>query len=429
MNRLEELYKVFLKYPKISTDTRKEIKDTIFFALSGDNFNGNAFAKSALEKGARLVVIDDEAFNCGNNCFLVKDTLAALQELALYHRNKHPVPIVGITGSNGKTTTKELISSVLGTTINIVATEGNFNNHIGVPLTLLRITNHTELAIIEMGANHIGEIADLCKIAQPNIGIITNIGKAHLEGFGNFEGVIKAKNELYQYLEKNNGFALVNADDDLLMDLSKNLERFTYGNPQADIKGHTTKTNPTLELEWAYGEKSYLLKTQLYGRYNFPNIMAAVATGIYFHINPEMINASISNFIPENNRSQKTETAENSIILDAYNANPVSMSEAIKSFKDYTSQSPWLILGDMFELGESSDEEHKHILELIEKLGFEQAILVGKDFYKLKGSAKYIFCQTTGDASQYLTDHKIINANILIKGSRGMKLEILLNLL
>jgi len=426
MNRLKELYKVFLKYPKISTDTRKEIKDTIFFALSGDNFNGNTYAKSALEKGAHLVVIDDEAFYCGDNCFVVNNTLTTLQELALLHRKKYAIPVVAITGSNGKTTTKELISSVLGATINIVATEGNFNNHIGVPLTLLRISDQTELAIIEMGANHIGEIAALCKIAQPNIGIITNIGKAHLEGFGDFEGVIKAKNELYQYLEENNGLALVNVNDALLMDLSKNLERFTYGNRQADMKGRLTNTNPTLELEWAYAKKSYPLKTQLYGRYNFQNIMAAVATGIYFHINPEIINVSISNFVPGNNRSQKIETVENSIILDAYNANPVSMTEAIKSFNDYAPQNPWLILGDMFELGKSADEEHRHIVELIDKLGFEQVILVGKDFYKLKGSTKYICCQTTGDALKYLTNHKITDANILVKGSRGMQLETLL---
>jgi UDP-N-acetylmuramoyl-tripeptide--D-alanyl-D-alanine ligase len=426
MKRLKELYKVFLKYPKISTDTRKEIENTIFFALSGDNFNGNAYAKPALERGARLVVIDDEAYYCGENCLLVNNVLTTLQGLALLHRKKHPIPIVGITGSNGKTTTKELISSVLGSSKNSIATVGNFNNHIGVPLTLLRITNQTELAIVEMGANHIGEIAALCKIAQPNIGIITNIGKAHLEGFGNFEGVIKAKNELYQYLDENNGLAIVNANDALLMDLSKNLQRFTYGNRRADMKGRLTKTNPTLELEWAYAKTSYPLKTQLYGRYNFQNIMAAVATGIYFHIRPEMINVAIANFVPGSNRSQKIETAENSIMLDAYNANPVSMTEAIKSFNDYAPQNPWLILGDMFELGKSADEEHRHIVELIGKLGFEQVILVGKDFYKLKGLTKYICCQTTGDASQYLTDNKITDANILVKGSRGMQLETLL---
>ncbi|HEY9113705.1 MAG TPA: UDP-N-acetylmuramoyl-tripeptide--D-alanyl-D-alanine ligase, partial [Bacteroidales bacterium] len=378
---IEELYAHFRKYPVISTDTRKDVKDTIFFALSGGSFNGNQFAKTALKKGAALAVVEDPHFyKKGGKYFLVDNALETLQQLAVYHRSFYKNPLVAITGSNGKTTTKELIAAVLGTTYRTTATQGNYNNHIGVPITLLQLTNKTEIAVIEMGANHQGEIANLCEFAKPGFGMITNIGKAHLEGFGSYEGVIKAKNELYDYLRKSKGQVIVNADDPLLMQLSEEIDRQTYGCEKADIQGEITSFKPFLHIKWKKDKTVYEIETALYGSYNFYNIMAAISVGCFFKISPAKINQAIANYIPTNNRSQQFVTKKNKIILDAYNANPVSMAGAINSFKAFEPENPWLILGDMFELGDSSIEEHKKIIELLVEKEFENVLLVGKVF-------------------------------------------------
>lgn len=429
MGNIQQLYKYFLQHPIVSTDTRSDVSDSIFFALSGENFNGNRFAEQAIQKGAKLAVIDDKDYFKGDGYFIVEDVLTALQDLARVHREKNKIPLLGITGSNGKTTTKELISAVLSTSKSIISTRGNLNNHIGVPLTILRIKPETEIAVVEMGANHIGEIKLLCTIAQPDAGIITNIGKAHLEGFGSLEGVIEAKSELYQSLKSTDGKAFVNTDDELLLKLSSDLNRLTYGTSNSDITGQVRSLNPFLSLSWNYGNKHFLLDTKLYGKYNFSNVLAAIAVGIFFGIEPEKINKAISLYIPENNRSQQLATATNKIILDAYNANPVSMSEAIKSFSEAEFVNPVLILGDMFELGKAAPEEHLKVIQQLSSSGFEKVILVGKEFYELRNSGNFVFLQTTKDAKKYLKENSIKNSSILIKGSRGMKLETLLTFL
>ncbi len=423
MKDIFELYQHFLKYPHISTDSRADIENTIFFALKGDNFNGNLFAETALKKGAKLAVIDDKKFYKGDQSFLVEDTLTALQELACHHRKQNPIQVIGITGSNGKTTTKELVAAVLRTTYNISYTQGNLNNHIGVPLSLLEIRNSTELAIIEMGANHIGEISQLCQIAQPDIGIITNIGKAHIEGFGSFEGVIKAKGELYKFIQSKQNEVIVNADDKLLMQLSNGLNRFTYGISQADLEAKLVRTTPYLNIKWSFKEQEFVCRTGMYGQYNFYNILAAIALGLRFDISPDKINKAIELYKPDNNRSQQLKTESNQIIMDAYNANPVSMKEAILSFKEFNPENPWLILGDMFELGHISLNEHQLIIDLLKEESFEKVLLVGNDFYQLKDTNSFISFETTEEAMDYLAENTIRDASILIKGSRGMQLE------
>lgn len=428
MKKIKELYNHFLLSDGVTTDSREDVTNKIFFALSGDNFNGNKFVDDALKKGAKLCVIDDPSYKTDNKCIMVPDVLIALQELARHHRKKKPATVFAITGSNGKTTTKELISSVLSNYTDIISTQGNFNNHIGVPLTLLKIKPKTKIAVIEMGANHIGEIEQLCKIAEPDVGLITNIGKAHLEGFGSFDGVVCAKNELYNYLKSNNGKVIVNNDDDLLADLSKNLPRFTYGTNNANVEGEIIEYKPFLKIRWAGNEKISECNSRLYGKYNFDNIMAAIATGLFFNVPAKMINKAIENFVPQNNRSQQIKTNSNSIIMDAYNANPTSMSEAIVSFTEYDFKDSWLILGDMFELGEYSINEHQLIVDLLLQKGAENVILVGKEFYQTR-SHNFLKIITTGEAITYLSTNKIKNANILVKGSRGMKLEELLDVL
>lgn len=426
---IEELYSLFLKYPYISTDSRKDVKDSIFFALSGDSFNGNQFAKNALKKGAVLAVIDDpQFFKKGKKYFLVDNVLEILQQLAAYHRSFYTKPLLAITGSNGKTTSKELIASVLGTSFQTKATQGNYNNHIGVPLTLLQIKKDTDIAVIEMGASHQGEIEKLCELAKPGYGIITNIGKAHLEGFGGYEGVIKGKSELYKYLEKTTGKVIVNADDPLLMKLSAGINRKTYGSKVADIMGEVTAFKPFLHIRWKKGKSVYKIETALYGEYNFPNIMAAISIGYLFHVPPEKINQAIAGYIPTNNRSQQFVTPKNKVILDAYNANPVSMAGAIRSFKAIAPENPWLILGDMFELGEASQEEHVKIVELLKDIGFKNVLLVGEVFFSLKNLSGYTSFQTTSGLYKYLSKHELKKAEILVKGSRGMALEKLLPL-
>lgn len=428
MEHIHTLYNIFQQWPKVSTDTRKEVANTIFFALSGDQFDGNLFADLALEKGARIAVVDDARVVKSDRYFLVDDVLDTLQLLAQHHRLQHPIPLIGITGSNGKTTTKELIAAVLQSEKKICYTKGNLNNHIGLPLSLLEIESDTQIAIIEMGANHRGEIAQLCQIAQPDLGLITNIGKAHLEGFGSLEGVIAAKNELYTHIRNSAGKLFVHADDALLMSLSEHIPRFTYGTVQADLTARLKSAIPGLCVDWWYQGAEYSCETQLYGSYNFPNILAAIAVGAYFGISPQHINEAIKNYLPANSRSQQLQTASNKIILDAYNANPVSMEQAIRSFHACQYTRPWLILGDMFELGAGSQEEHLLITELLIKLGFEKVILVGKEFAGLHGHP-FLSFTTTDDTLRYLYNNIIKDAHILIKGSRGMQMEKLLKYL
>lgn len=420
---------MFRSCGKVSTDTRQEVKDSVFFALSGENFDGNIFAEDAIAKGAKAVVIDNPDLQLNYAHILVDDVLLALQELAVQHLKSLTAKILAITGSNGKTTTKEIISSVLQSEKNIVATKGNLNNHIGVPLSILNIKEDTEIAIIEMGANHIGEIKRLCEIATPNVGIITNIGKAHLEGFGSFEGVLTAKNELFQAIKSAKGEIILNSDDKLLGDLAIGINSFSYGTTNSDVMGRIIQTNPTLVVEWLWNSKKYLIKSNLYGSYNFPNIMAAIASGLYFGINPVNICRAVEGYKPDNNRSQQLKTKKNKLILDAYNANPVSMANAISSFRDYGADSPVLILGDMFELGESSRDEHLKVIDILTSMGFDEVYLAGKEFHGLKETNTFKSFATSAELKNYLTNNTLENKNILIKGSRGMKLESLLDIL
>ena len=428
MQKIKELYQHFLLSDGVSTDSRKDVTNKIFFALSGDNFNGNKFATDALNKGAKLCVIDDASLIINDQYFLVTNVLDALQELARHHREKSSAKVFAITGSNGKTTTKELISSVLGDYTDVISTDGNYNNHIGVPLTLLKIKATTKIAVIEMGANHIGEIHSLCEIAQPDVGLITNIGKAHLDGFGSLDGVISAKNELYRYIKVNNGKAIVDSDDKLLSDLSKDLERFTYGIKNADLVGEMIDNKPYVKFSWKSNEKEYECNTQLYGNYNFYNLMAAIATGLYFNVPDEVINKAITNYIPQNNRSQQLKTKTNHIVMDAYNANPASMKEAICNFVEQEFKNSWYIIGDMFELGDYAMNEHQLITDILVKENAKNVILIGKDF---SNTQDHIFLKfvTTNEAKVYLSKNQIKNSSILIKGSRGMELEKLLDVL
>ena len=425
MKKTEQLYKLFLQYPNISTDTRKELNNSIFFALSGENFNGNKFALEALNKGAVIAVVDDRSYLVAgdNRYFFVEDCLIALQDLALFHRRHFSIPVIAITGTNGKTTTKEAIARVLASEKKIVATEGNFNNHIGVPINLLHINRETEVAVIEMGANHPGEIGSLCKIVEPTHGLITNIGKAHLEGFGSMQGVIETKKELYNFVKKNGGTLFVNKEDQLLMSLSKGIHRFTYGKTDADFNVQLLSAQPSLQLQWQENNKKYTVESQLYGSYNFYNLAAAIAIGRFFGILVGHVVHALSGWETRNNRSQQLETGHNHIILDAYNANPDSMLLAITDFAEHAFAKPVLILGDMFELGEAAAKEHEFILTLLDKYKFQDVMLVGKEFVKTTvGGSRKTFV-STDEAAKYLQKYPIRNSQILIKGSRGMQLE------
>ena len=355
---ISDLYSVFRKHNQVSTDSRQIIPGSIFFALKGDNFNGNKYAKAAIEAGAVCAVIDEAEYE-SKHTFLVDDVLEALQQLALHHRKQFVIPVIAITGSNGKTTTKELTNAVLSQHFHVTATKGNLNNHIGVPLTLLGITNETEIAIIEMGANHRGEIASLCEIANPTHGLITNIGKAHLGGFGGYEGVIKAKGELYNFLRENNSIAFVNHDNPLLMKLSEGMNRVGYGtNKGLFASGRVNGNTSNLELDWISEKGIVRIKTNLIGDYNFENVMAAICIGSDLGVPCEKIKTTISSYNPSNSRSQAMKTGRNSIVLDAYNANPSSMKAAIENFIKLEATHKMVILGDMLELGDESLDEH-----------------------------------------------------------------------
>jgi UDP-N-acetylmuramoyl-tripeptide--D-alanyl-D-alanine ligase len=428
---IEKLYGLFLECKqKICTDTRKIEPGSIFFALKGGNFNANEFSIKAIEEGCAYAIVDEELY-AGNKRFLVEDVLQTLQQLANYHRKQLNIPCIAITGSNGKTTNKELIHAVLSKKYKTLATVGNLNNHIGVPLTLLSLTRSHEIAIVEMGANHQGEIDMLCKIAEPDFGLITNIGKAHLEGFGGIEGVKKGKSEMYRYLAPKRGKVFVNGDDEVLMDLAKSNEIITYGEQTfLDVIGKPFSTDEFVSFKWTIqsGEKDWnkkpLVRTQMLGHYNFINLLCAACVGNYFNVDEKLINEALSEYSPKMNRSQLEKTSSNTLILDAYNANPSSMKAAIENFAELKADNKVLIIGDMFELGEYSSEEHKKIIDLIRSKKLQNVILIGKEFSKAAGHDYKTFLSTE-DCLDYLKEHRPKENTILIKGSRGMKLEIL----
>ncbi|KQR72753.1 UDP-N-acetylmuramoyl-tripeptide--D-alanyl-D-alanine ligase [Pedobacter sp. Leaf176] len=427
---IEKLYNLYLANPSISTDTRSIKRGSIFFALRGDNFNANEFAQQAVEKGASYAIVDEAKYS-NDKCLLVEDTLTTLQDLACHHREQLKIPVIGLTGSNGKTTSKELINAVLAERYKTFATFGNLNNHIGVPLSILAIHSGVEIAVIEMGANHQKEIELLCSIAQPTHGIITNVGMAHLDGFGGFEGVKKGKAELYAYLKSTRGYTFINRDNSYLMEMSGNAglsKLIFYGTENGNaIKGQLKNSDPFIEVEWTNHEFSSMVKTNLTGSYNFENILAAICIGDFFDLTPEEINHGLTNYHPKNNRSQLTKTENNTVICDFYNANPSSMSAALNNISVLTANNKVAILGDMFELGPESETQHKLIAEQAMKSGLDKIIFIGKYFYTLNDDYEAVFCETPEQAATYLTENKITNSLVLLKGSRGMKLESLLN--
>ena len=415
-----DLYEIYKQYPSIQTDTRKLKAGDIFFALKGGNFNGNAFAKQALDAGAAYAVIDEKEFEIPGKTFLVDDVLTALQQLAKHHREQFSIPFIAITGSNGKTTTKELVHAVLSSSFKTSTTEGNLNNHIGIPLTILKIKPDAAIAVIEMGANHQKEIEGYCKYALPTHGLITNAGKAHLEGFGGPEGVKKGKGELFDYLRANNGTAFIMNDYDYLREMSKGIDNaITYGTKDAETTGNVSQSEPFLHVKIEGFDSD--IKTNLVGDYNLPNVLAAVAIGRYFKIADKKIKSSIENYTASNSRSQLIEKGSNKIILDAYNANPSSMKLAIENLAKLNAGKKVLLLGAMAELGEESLEEHKAIIELIKKYNWENAVLVGGDFLKLEHP--FTSFTNSTEAKKWLQQQHFENAYILIKGSRSMQME------
>ena len=422
------LHQYFLECNSVSIDTRKIKLDCMFFAIKGENFDANTFAKEALEKGAKYVVIDNNDYFIDERTILVKNSLIALQELASFHRNFLKLPIIALTGSNGKTTTKELINVVLSKKFKTVATIGNLNNHIGVPLTLLSFSKHTEIGVVEMGANHQKEIEFLCEIAQPDYGYITNFGKAHLEGFGGVEGVIIGKSEMYNYLRANSKMTFINLDDPIQIQKSIGIKTFTFGhnNPKADLNIYTITANPFVNIAF----NNVNIASNLIGLYNANNINAAIAIGKYFSVSDIDIKAAIESYVPENNRSQLIKKNTNEIILDAYNANPSSMNVAIENFLQLKNNHKLMILGDMFELGTDSMMEHKMIIDLLKNESDTTCYFVGSYFYGNKVSQSNIkFFETFETLSEYLKSNMPENHFMLIKGSRGMALERVLDFL
>lgn len=424
---INNLYEIFLEYPVICTDSRNIIPDSIFFALKGEHFDGNKYVKQVLNEGCAYAISDNKENENIHGCIIVPNVLDALQQLANYHRNELNTPIIAITGTNGKTTTKELLTAVLASKYKVVATKGNLNNHIGVPLTLLSITKETQIAVVEMGANHIGEIAELCRIAQPNAGLITNIGKAHLEGFGSEEGVRQTKGELYDFLNDNRGIIFYNNDDATLKKMAENTEKAQHI-PYGKTIYNAVLSNSDF-LEFTTEIPVMTVKTHLVGSYNLNNALAAIATGLHYEIPAEEIQNSLNNYIPANNRSQLIKTEHNTIIMDAYNANPSSMEAAIINFSNLNNSNKLLILGDMLELGNDSPAEHKNVIELLKKYNLvKNAILIGNHFYEFKNPDSTFF-QSRADAATFLENNKIHANTILIKGSRGIGLENLLKYL
>lgn len=420
-------FELFYQTSGVCTDTRNIQKDCLFVCLKGANFNGNTFALEALRQGAKYVIVDEEINGATSAVIRVENALVYLQQLANYHRHKFQIPIIGITGSNGKTTSKELIATVLSKKYNVHFTKGNLNNHIGVPLTLLQLNNSHEIAVIEMGANKFHDIEELCAIAEPTHGIITNIGMAHLEGFINFEGVLKTKLELYDSIVRNNGILFYNVDDSTLTsNLPKNIQAIGYGseNP-ASVVGELVALSPFVQMKWKSDSyQSDIIETRMIGKYNFYNFLAAISIGLHFQVDNEAISDAIRTYTPTNNRSQVEKTANNTLILDAYNANPTSMKSALESFARVTENHKIALLGDMFELGAESAKEHQKIIDFILEINLN-AFLIGKNFYQLKGDfgPAIQFFVSKDDVIQFLEKMELKDHLILLKGSRGIGLE------
>ena len=424
--KIDALHQLFLSCTSISTDTRKVKDNCMFFALSGENFNGNTFATEALNKGAKYAIIDDPKYKTTDSTILVKNSLKTLQELATYHRDYLGLKIIALTGSNGKTTTKELINAVISQKYNTTATIGNLNNHIGVPLTLLSMDKNTEIGIVEMGANHKKEIAFLCNIAKPDYGYITNFGKAHLEGFGGIEGVIKGKSEMYDYLISNNKLIFYNAEDTIQEE-----KLIDYNSKVGFSNNNTTDYNYTLldiNPFVTFKTEDIVIKSNLIGAYNFTNLCAASTIGRHFEVTLNQIQTAVKDYTPTNNRSQIINQGSNSIILDAYNANPSSMDLALKNFSLQDAKNKIAILGDMFELGDSAPEEHQNIVNLLSFLDIDKVILVGENFYSTNTDNSNL--EKYKSFEDFKNNYKTIkDSALLIKGSRGMALERVLELL
>ncbi len=419
---IQHLYQVYLKHPAIQTDTRKLKEGDLFFALKGPNFNANEFAQVAIDNGATYAIIDDTNFEIPGRTILVDNVLTTLQQLALQHRKQFNIPFIAITGSNGKTTTKELVNAVLSTTYKTYTTEGNLNNHIGIPLTILKIKNDAEFAIIEMGANHQKEIEGYCKYALPTHGMITNCGKAHLEGFGGEEGVKKGKGELYDYLRSANGTTFVMWDQEYLHEMSKGISEIVkYGSSHSDIEGQVVQHDPFLEITITKGLPAITIQSNMVGKYNFSNVLAAVTVAAYFKVPAEKIKQAIENYFPSNSRSQLIKKESNHFILDAYNANPSSMKEAIENFASMQVQNKVLMLGEMAELGTETNYEHNALIELVKKYAWKDVVLVGENFPK-DGHSFHHF-DNAALAKAWFENRHFENAYILIKGSRSIAME------
>ena len=423
-----DLYDLFIHNPQITTDSRNCPKGSIFFALKGDKFDGNQYAGKALASGCVYAVIDNPDYYIGERTILVDNVLKTLQQLAHHHRKVLGLPIIGITGTNGKTTTKELLAAVLSTKFNLLYTEGNFNNHIGVPLTLLRLTHDHEMAVIGMGASHPGDIKELVDIVHPNYGIITNVGRAHLEGFGSFEGVIRTKGELYDYIRRSKGKIFIKKENEYLQSIAKGIEQITYGNgDDAFASGQVVSCDPFLVFNWKQQGKLHTVETHMIGSYNLDNVLAAVAVGRFFKIPAERISRAIAAYEPTNNRSQFKKTDNNELIIDAYNANPSSMKVALDNFITMPVQPKAIILGDMRELGPTSDELHAEVVEQIKKGQFDKVFLCGEHFSKV--GKEFSPFATTEAMVEELRKQPLKGYHILIKGSHSMGLEKLADIL
>ena len=423
-----DLYDLFIHNPQITTDSRNCPKGSIFFALKGDKFDGNQYAGKALASGCVYAVIDNPDYYIGERTILVDNVLKTLQQLAHHHRKVLGLPIIGITGTNGKTTTKELLAAVLSTKFNLLYTEGNFNNHIGVPLTLLRLTHDHEMAVIEMGASHPGDIKELVDIVHPNYGIITNVGRAHLEGFGSFEGVIRTKGELYDYIRRSKGKIFIKKENEYLQSIAKGIEQITYGSgDDAFASGQVVSCDPFLVFNWKQQGKLHTVETHMIGSYNLDNVLAAVAVGRFFKIPAERISRAIAAYEPTNNRSQLKKTENNELIIDAYNANPSSMKVALDNFITMPVQPKAIILGDMRELGPTSDELHAEVVEQIKKGQFDKVFLCGEHFSKV--GKEFSPFATTEAMVEELRKQPLKGYHILIKGSHSMGLEKLADIL
>jgi UDP-N-acetylmuramoyl-tripeptide--D-alanyl-D-alanine ligase len=419
---IEQLYNIYLEYPSVKTDTRKLKSGDLFFALKGPNFNANEFAHKALELGAAYAIVDEAPSAPNDRIIVTENVLETLQALAKHHRRQFNIPFIAITGSNGKTTTKELVHAVLSSTYRTYTTQGNLNNHIGIPLTILQVKQDAEMAVIEMGANHRGEIASYCEYTLPTHGIITNCGKAHLEGFGGEEGVRKGKGELYDFLRANNGTAFAMWDYDYLRDMSKGITHvIKYGTSDADITGAVVRSEPFLEVSINKGADIPRIQTKLVGDYNLPNVLVAVAIGKHFGVTEKNIRNAIEAYTPSNSRSQLVEKNGNKIILDAYNANPSSMRLAIENLAKLPGNNKILMLGGMAELGEGSLQEHRNIIDLINQYQWKDVVLVGGDF--LKFAHPFRSFTNANEAGAWYREQQLENSYVLIKGSRSMQME------